>query len=91
LSQLKQAGLVEDRRIGKSSLYRLAAPTISHALKGHPSNDLKGHDFSRAVIAINLTRLSLRDGGLIQPSAYPCKSPAGFLRETISSARGTLV
>jgi ubiquinone/menaquinone biosynthesis C-methylase UbiE/DNA-binding transcriptional ArsR family regulator len=49
LSQLKQAGLVEDRRIGKNSLYRLAATTLSHALKGHPSNDLKGHDFSRAV------------------------------------------
>jgi ArsR family transcriptional regulator len=27
LSQLKQAGLVEDRRTGKSSLYRLSAPT----------------------------------------------------------------
>src|ERR1700723_1355848 len=26
LSQLKQAGLVEDRRTGKSSLYRLVAP-----------------------------------------------------------------
>ncbi|HEY2471201.1 MAG TPA: metalloregulator ArsR/SmtB family transcription factor [Terracidiphilus sp.] len=37
LSQLKQAGLVEDRRIGKNSLYRLAE---------QPS--LKGHDFSRA-------------------------------------------
>ena len=37
LSQLKQAGLVEDRRIGKNSLYRLAEQTA-----------LKGHDFSRA-------------------------------------------
>src|SRR5579884_2150058 len=26
LSQLKQAGLVEDRRTGKSSFYRIAAP-----------------------------------------------------------------
>ena len=37
LSQLKQAGLVEDRRIGKSSLYRLVDQSA-----------LKGHDFSRA-------------------------------------------
>ena len=28
LSQLKQAGLVEDRRIGKSSLYRLQPPPV---------------------------------------------------------------
>ncbi len=27
LSQLKQAGLVEDRRTGKSNLYRLTAPS----------------------------------------------------------------
>ncbi len=38
LSQLRQAGLVEDRRTGKSSLYRLST---------HP-NALKGHGFSRA-------------------------------------------
>lgn len=31
LSQLKQAGLVEDRRTGKSSLYRLVAPDAAHA------------------------------------------------------------
>jgi ArsR family transcriptional regulator len=43
LSQLKQAGLVEDRRIGKSSLYRLAAGSRQ------TSRDLKGHDFSRAA------------------------------------------
>jgi ArsR family transcriptional regulator len=38
LSQLKHAGLVEDRRTGKSNLYRLALP---------PSAS-KGHDFNRA-------------------------------------------
>jgi ubiquinone/menaquinone biosynthesis C-methylase UbiE/DNA-binding transcriptional ArsR family regulator len=30
LSQLKQAGLVEDRRTGKSNLYRLSAPGAAH-------------------------------------------------------------
>ena len=42
LSQLKQAELVEDRRIGKSILYRLATPTAE------APGILKGHDFSRA-------------------------------------------
>jgi ubiquinone/menaquinone biosynthesis C-methylase UbiE/DNA-binding transcriptional ArsR family regulator len=41
LSQLKHAELVEDRRIGKSSLYRLSAPPVD-------ANASKGHDFSRA-------------------------------------------
>src|SRR5436305_13934482 len=45
LSQLKQAGLVEDRRTGKNNLYRLASPTAGH------SKPLKGHDFSRAEIS----------------------------------------
>src|ERR1035441_5787349 len=59
LSQLKQAGLVEDRRTGKSSLYRLAneagAPGPSHLGTWESSNldpglqVLKGHDFSRAT------------------------------------------
>jgi ubiquinone/menaquinone biosynthesis C-methylase UbiE/DNA-binding transcriptional ArsR family regulator len=45
LSQLKQAGLVEDRRTGKSSLYRLAAPTdASPAIKEH---DVTGSDSNR--------------------------------------------
>ena len=42
LSQLKQAGLVEDRRTGKSNLYRLSAQPAD----GFDS--LKGHGFSRA-------------------------------------------
>jgi ubiquinone/menaquinone biosynthesis C-methylase UbiE/DNA-binding transcriptional ArsR family regulator len=49
LSQLKQAGLVEDRRTGKNNLYRLAAqslPTLDQP-KVEPSV-LKGHDFGRA-------------------------------------------
>jgi ArsR family transcriptional regulator len=62
LSQLKQAGLVEDRRTGKSSLYRLAteagadagAPGPSHSGTGEFTNldpgspVLKAHDLSRA-------------------------------------------
>ncbi len=42
LSQLKQAGLVEDRRTGKSSLYRLASQVVEDV------EVMKGHDFSRA-------------------------------------------
>ena len=43
LSQLKQAGLVEDRRTGKSSFYSLAA------LPAGTVRVLKGQDFSRAT------------------------------------------
>jgi len=39
LSQLKQASLVEDRRTGKSSLYRLATPSESSANSG-PLDDI---------------------------------------------------
>jgi ArsR family transcriptional regulator len=46
LSQLKQAGLVEDRRTGKSNLYRMA-PTLAD-----DHDALKGHDFSRANTAM---------------------------------------
>jgi ArsR family transcriptional regulator len=42
LSQLKQAGLVEDRRTGKSNHYRLSAQST------RGSETAKGHDFSRA-------------------------------------------
>jgi ubiquinone/menaquinone biosynthesis C-methylase UbiE/DNA-binding transcriptional ArsR family regulator len=62
LSQLKQAGLVEDRRTGKSSLYRLAAPSsevvrspdappvLNEHVSSHAETSpsaLKGHDSSR--------------------------------------------
>src|SRR6266536_6022919 len=57
LSQLKQAGLVEDRRIGKNSLYRLTA-------RGHEKLDvLKGHDFSRAVSETKLRTTPLGPEG----------------------------
>lgn len=53
LAQLKQAGLVDDRRTGKSSLYRLLdqAPDEVAPLQERDSANaavLKGHDFSRA-------------------------------------------
>ena len=45
LSQLKQAGLVEDRRIGKNSLYRLVASSVQifPEPSSQTSSDLKGH------------------------------------------------
>jgi ubiquinone/menaquinone biosynthesis C-methylase UbiE/DNA-binding transcriptional ArsR family regulator len=48
LSQLKQAGLVEDRRTGKSSWYRIAPQAvITAAVQTAPAASiLKGHDFS---------------------------------------------
>jgi ubiquinone/menaquinone biosynthesis C-methylase UbiE/DNA-binding transcriptional ArsR family regulator len=58
LSQLKQTGLVEDRRTGKSSLYRLATHTVEGAAvlkerdfnareKKHPElPEMSGHDFT---------------------------------------------
>lgn len=50
LSQLKQAGLVEDRRTGKNNLYQLTAPATSQvAAPKIPEIDvLKGHDSSHA-------------------------------------------
>jgi ArsR family transcriptional regulator len=86
LSQLKQAGLVEDRRIGKNSLYRLAAGPIqiSHALKGHPSNDLKGHDFSRAENGPMETRASAPEG------SSPSVAKHTFIDELLAQARAEI-
>src|SRR5437763_14930936 len=56
LSQLKQAGLVEDRRIGKNSLYRLATDSVDN------EQALKGHDFSRAVNGPKGIRASAPEG-----------------------------
>ncbi len=53
LSQLKQAGLVEDRRTGKNNLYSLAFQGQNEGIR-FPANEvdaLKGHDFSRAANA----------------------------------------
>ena len=48
LSQLKQAELVEDRRTGKSNLYRLSAQPFKAPGIANSPGVLKGHDFSRA-------------------------------------------
>src|SRR6266568_647015 len=61
LSQLKQAGLVEDRRTGKSSLYRLTARAAEKL------DVLKGHDLSRAVSGTKLRTRPLGPKG--SPSA----------------------
>ncbi len=74
LSQLKQAGLVEDRRIGKNSLYRLAAQSIQI------SRNLKGHDFSRAVNGPKEIRASASEGS---SSTVPDHS---FLDELLAQA-----
>jgi ArsR family transcriptional regulator len=77
LSQLKQAGLVEDRRTGKSNLYRLA----THAVKDVAV--LKGHDFSRAD---NEPKLA----GPLGPegcSSLPVPKASGFLHDLLAQAR----
>jgi ubiquinone/menaquinone biosynthesis C-methylase UbiE/DNA-binding transcriptional ArsR family regulator len=48
LSQLKQAGLVEDRRTGKSNLYRLAAQPSEDSAVRSSHDALKGRDLSGA-------------------------------------------
>ncbi len=74
LSQLKQAGLVEDRRIGKNSLYRLAAGSIQI------SRDLKGHDFSRAVNGP-------KEWGALAPEAHSSAAPNhSFIDELLAQA-----
>jgi ubiquinone/menaquinone biosynthesis C-methylase UbiE/DNA-binding transcriptional ArsR family regulator len=71
LSQLKQAGLVEDRRTGKSNLYRLA----------NESTALKGHDFTRADIGEIAPGPSDAEGASTPPAAN------SFLDELILRAR----
>ena len=73
LSQLKQAGLVEDRRTGKNSLYRLAAWTVEE------TGALKGHDFSRA-------NSSVKGAGPLGPEG---SSPASdrFFNHLLNQAR----
>jgi ArsR family transcriptional regulator len=73
LSQLKQAQLVEDRRIGKSNLYRLSAQTVEVHRFADPSAVLKGHDFSRADKADKI-------GGALAPEG------SNFLEELLARA-----
>jgi ubiquinone/menaquinone biosynthesis C-methylase UbiE/DNA-binding transcriptional ArsR family regulator len=73
LSQLKQAGLVEDRRTGKSNLYRLVFMSVEEP------DALKGHDFSRA-------NKGAKSAG---PSGPEGSSPVGdrFLNHLLNQAR----
>jgi ubiquinone/menaquinone biosynthesis C-methylase UbiE/DNA-binding transcriptional ArsR family regulator len=74
LSQLKQAGLVEDRRIGKNSLYRLVARSILI------SPDLKGHDFSRAVHGSN------ESGALAPEGPSSAAADRSFINDLLAQA-----
>jgi ArsR family transcriptional regulator len=81
LSQLKQAGLVEDRRTGKSSLYRLASQALEEvtALKGHdgvPSGP-------RADSEVN----SAGPLGPEGPSASSDQKAGSFLRDLLARAK----
>jgi ArsR family transcriptional regulator len=76
LSQLKQAGLVEDRRAGKSSLYRLASQAVEEV------EVLKGHDFSRADSAG-------KPAGLLGPegrSTFTTPTASSFLHDLLARA-----
>jgi len=76
LSQLKQAGLVEDRRAGKSSLYRIASQAAEDVAV------LKGHDFSRA----NSAKESEGPLGPEGCSAFTTSTASSFLHELLARA-----
>ena len=76
LSQLKQAGLVEDRRTGKSNLYRIAASAVEE------TTNLKGHDFSRA----NTANKSAGPLGPEGRSTFSASKASSFLDELLTSA-----
>jgi ubiquinone/menaquinone biosynthesis C-methylase UbiE/DNA-binding transcriptional ArsR family regulator len=59
LSQLKQAGLVEDRRTGKSNIYRMTAS------RAEGEEVLKGHGFSRAVDGPDQAGALAPEGGFL--------------------------
>ncbi len=102
LSQLKQAGLVEDRRTGKSNLYRLVAGPAAELGAGPAAelDALKGHDFSRATTSSESTRALAPEGrlssispGFLNSPAVPFapgpSAPAGnaFLENLLAQAR----
>jgi ArsR family transcriptional regulator len=77
LSQLKQAGLVEDRRTGKSNLYRIATQAVKDVAV------LKGHDFSRAD-------KEPKSAGPLGPegrSSLPVPKASDFLPDLLARAR----
>jgi len=69
LSQLKQAELVEDRRTGKSNMYRLlataagaAAPFNARTENASAVQEVSGHDFGRAENSAKSTRALAPEG-----------------------------
>jgi len=50
LSQLKQAELLEDRRVGKSNLYRLSTQPSSGSMDSHPFRKEHGKDGAPSVL-----------------------------------------
>ncbi len=80
LSQLKQAGLVEDRRTGKSNLYRTAARPVEE------SAALKGRDFSRAENG----EITPRPLGPEGPSPSTTPAARSLLDELIVRARNEI-
>lgn len=82
LSQLKQAGLVEDRRIGKNSLYRLALPSrqISRLSKRTPPEILEERGSRRALRTASQFQSSGPAGSASTALA------SGFLDELLASA-----
>jgi ArsR family transcriptional regulator len=81
LSQLKQAGLVEDRRTGKSSLYRLATQPVEE------TGDLKGHDFSRANSSIQGTRPLGPEGSSSNISSWMASEAESFMDHLLNQSR----
>jgi ArsR family transcriptional regulator len=81
LSQLKQAGLVEDRRTGKNNLYRLAAASVLGAGRDRPQDagfDQKGTGFSPYIPA------NPPGAGPSGPGGNPA---ASFLTDLLARAR----
>jgi ubiquinone/menaquinone biosynthesis C-methylase UbiE/DNA-binding transcriptional ArsR family regulator len=76
LSQLKLAGLVEDRRTGKSSLYRLASQALEE------TEALKAHDFSRANNPIKQMGPLGPEGS----SVFAAPAQRGFLNDLLFRA-----
>jgi ArsR family transcriptional regulator len=81
LSQLKQAGLVEDRRTGKSNLYRLVAQA------GDEDLALKGHEFSRAETGEKMNAPLGPEGS----SLAPHRNASNFLNELLARAAAEIL
>jgi ubiquinone/menaquinone biosynthesis C-methylase UbiE len=56
LAQLKQAGLVEDRRMGKNAFYRLRAPTPLMALLHHAAGEMAEVEQDRKALDLALRK-----------------------------------